>query len=128
MNGNDYYSNNSFNNQQNDFGQHYSDEEYFRIKAQADSLSSKCMVLGILAIAFAFFCPCVPSFIFAIISLVLCSKVKKLTNCEKMNGYQLTGMICSIISLVISAIYLALIVWYIFVIGIATFWAMLFMI
>ena len=126
MNNNNFYSNKGFNDQPNDGGQPYSDEEYFCIKEQADSLSSRCMVLGILAIAFAFFCPCIPSFIFAIISLVLCSKVKKLTNSQKLNGYQMTGMICSIISLVISAIYVAILLLYVFIFGIATFWTMLF--
>lgn len=107
---NDFYSNDNFNQNQNDVP--LDDEAYIQQKLKCDSLSTKCMIFGILAISFTVACPCIPSFIFAIISLVLYSKAKKFLYTPKLNGYLIAGMICSIVSLAISLIYLAFMVFY----------------
>lgn len=85
-------------------------------QAQIEDLSKKCMIFGIVAVAIAWVCGClfVASVILSILSLRNLSKAKKLNGTAKMNGQMIAGMVCSIIALCLSALYLLMIVFYVF--------------
>ena len=82
-------------------------------KIEVDKLGSRCMVLGIISVALVFTCPCLPTFILAIISLYYYAKAKKLLNTPKLSGNLIAGLVCSIVSLSISIFYILFFLLYI---------------
>lgn len=109
---NNFYTNDNF--YSND-GNPISDAQNSVQKTETDKLSLRCMVFGIISIALTFTCPCLPTFVFAIISLYYYFKAKKLLMTPKLGGNLIAGLICSIISLVYSVFYFLIFMFYIFI-------------
>lgn len=110
---NNFYTNNSFYSNATD---PTFDEQYSVRKTECDKLSSRCLVFGIISLALVLTCPCLPTFVLAIVSLYYYSKAKKLLDTPKLGGNLLAGMICSIVSLVYSGLYFMIMLVYVFMI------------
>lgn len=80
------------------------------VSAEADKAKSKsmtAMILGIVAVVTSCICLCLPvGLVLGIISLVFCSKAKKLSPEKKYDGMALAGLICSICAIVIYGLWL----------------------
>lgn len=83
-------------------------------KIEVDKLGSRCMVFGIISVALVFTCPCLPTFILAIISLYYYAKAKKLLNTPKLSGNLIAGMVCSIVSLSTTIFHILYILFFLF--------------